>query len=99
MDRGEFDGVAGTGRPIPDLDAPYDPAWWARRWVERNRLTDRALELAKLADRERIRMRVPHLADTARASLAALDTELAEINALLDPQDRVEPGSTSGVGG
>jgi hypothetical protein len=96
MDRGEFDRLAGAGLPIPDLDAPYDPAWWARRWVERNRLIDRALELAQLAGRVRIRMRVPHLANTAQASLAAVEKELAEINALLDPEDRVEPGSTAG---
>jgi hypothetical protein len=36
---------------------------------------------------------VPHLADAARASLAAAEQELAEINALLDPEDRVELGA------
>ena len=99
MERGEFDRLPGTGRPIPDLEAPYDPAWWARRWVERSRLMNRALELARLADRERTRIRVPHLAESARASLAALEAELAEINALLDPEDRVEPGRPAGGSG
>lgn len=29
-DRGEFDELPGKGRPIPDLDKPYDENWWVR---------------------------------------------------------------------
>jgi hypothetical protein len=46
-DRGMFDNVPGQGEPIPDLDEPYDPAWWARRWVERERRRDRARDLER----------------------------------------------------
>lgn len=31
QERGEFDGLPGAGRPIADLDRPYDAAWWIRR--------------------------------------------------------------------
>jgi len=31
MEWGEFDDLPGAGRPIPDLGAGYDPAWWAKR--------------------------------------------------------------------
>lgn len=37
VEAGEFDDPAGAGEPIPDLDRPYDPAWWARKWMERDR--------------------------------------------------------------
>ena len=29
--RGEFDGLPGHGKPIPDIDKPYDEQWWVRR--------------------------------------------------------------------
>ncbi|KAA1399388.1 DUF1992 domain-containing protein [Aeromicrobium ginsengisoli] len=39
MRRGDFDNLAGTGKPIPDLDAPHDPDWWLKRLIERERIT------------------------------------------------------------
>lgn len=40
MARGEFDDLPGAGKPIPDVDVEYDPGWWVRKWVERERLRD-----------------------------------------------------------
>ena len=34
---GEFDGMPGTGRPLDDLERPYEPDWWVRRWFLRER--------------------------------------------------------------
>ncbi|MEV7396411.1 DUF1992 domain-containing protein [Aeromicrobium sp. NPDC092404] len=39
MRRGEFDNLPGAGKPIPDLDAPYDPDWWLKRLIEREQIT------------------------------------------------------------
>lgn len=39
MRRGEFDNLPGTGKPIPDLDAPHDPDWWLKQLIERERIT------------------------------------------------------------
>ena len=39
MRRGDFDNLPGTGKPIPDLDAPHDPDWWLKRLIERERIT------------------------------------------------------------
>lgn len=36
--RGEFEGLPGLGKPIPDLDEPCDELWWVRRWMKRERL-------------------------------------------------------------
>lgn len=37
--RGEFDNLAGAGKPIPDIDRPHDPDWWLKRLIERERIT------------------------------------------------------------
>ena len=39
MRRGDFDNLPGTGKPIPGLDAPYDPDWWIRQKIEREQIT------------------------------------------------------------
>jgi hypothetical protein len=37
-DRGDFENLPGYGKPIPDLDRPYDELWWAREFIEREKL-------------------------------------------------------------
>jgi len=37
--RGEFDNLPGAGKPIPGIDGPYDPDWWLKRLIERERIT------------------------------------------------------------
>ncbi len=39
IERGEFDGLPGTGKPIEDLDTTHDPDWWLKRFIERERIT------------------------------------------------------------
>lgn len=50
MARGEFDNLPGEGKPIPDIDDPYDPLWWVKSWVRRARLGE-ALRLGHALDR------------------------------------------------
>lgn len=38
-DRGEFDDLPGTGKPIADLDRPYDEMWWIRQKMQRENLS------------------------------------------------------------
>jgi hypothetical protein len=51
-DRGEFDNPAGAGKPIPDLDQPYDEAWWIKRKLRQENLSylPRTLALRKEAE-------------------------------------------------
>jgi hypothetical protein len=35
MEEGQFDDLPGLGKPIPDIDEPYDPNWWAKQWIRR----------------------------------------------------------------
>ena len=37
IELGAFDNLPGEGRPIADLDQPYDPDWWIKKWLERAR--------------------------------------------------------------
>ena len=39
IERGEFDNLPGTGKPIEDLGTTHDPDWWLKRFVERERIT------------------------------------------------------------
>jgi len=38
MERGEFDDLPGTGKPIEDLGAEHDPDWWVKKLVERENI-------------------------------------------------------------
>ena len=74
MERGEFDDLPGAGEPLADLDREYDPDWWAKRWVRRERLADAMRELRERRHRERVR---------AETGLAGAADRLAEIDARL----------------
>jgi hypothetical protein len=30
-----FEDLAGFGQPIADIDEPYDPDWWIKKWIRR----------------------------------------------------------------
>lgn len=36
--RGDFDDLPGAGKPLPGLERPHDPDWWAKQLVERERI-------------------------------------------------------------
>ncbi|MFF8727603.1 DUF1992 domain-containing protein [Streptomyces sp. NPDC015171] len=69
--RGEFDGLTGTGAPLPaDLDSAYDELWWIKRKMAREGLAllppalalrkeaEDALEAACAAPSERIARKI-----------------------------------------
>lgn len=33
IDAGAFDNLSGAGKPLADLDEPYDELWWVRKWL------------------------------------------------------------------
>ncbi|KAA9155891.1 DUF1992 domain-containing protein [Microbacterium lushaniae] len=37
--RGDFDGLPGAGKPLPDLGGSHDPDWWIRRKIAAEQLT------------------------------------------------------------
>ena len=50
---GAFDNLEGKGKPISGLDAPYDPDWWAKKLLEREKLSVLPLALEIRAKVER----------------------------------------------
>ena len=36
---GGFEQLEGHGKPIPGVDAPYDPLWWVKKLLEREKLS------------------------------------------------------------
>jgi hypothetical protein len=39
IERGEFERLEGAGRSFRDVDSHYDPDWWIKRKLQRERLT------------------------------------------------------------
>lgn len=78
MDRGEFDGLAGSGRPISDLDAPPDELRWVRKKLEREGFTylPPSLALRKEAEEARDRALAARTEAEARATLEAINVKL-----------------------
>jgi hypothetical protein len=39
QERGDFDDLQGTGKPIPNRNELYDENWWLKQWIEREQIT------------------------------------------------------------
>ena len=88
---GLFDDLAGSGRPLPDIDRPYEPGWWARKWVERDRNQARVNDLLA-----RLRRDVPRALGSpteaeARRRLESLNEQIAATSREVDLEDPIEP--------
>lgn len=86
-DRGEFDNLPGTGKPIEGLGEPRDEMWWVRQKLEREQLSflptalqlrkDAELALAKAAaapSEQKVREIVTELNDKIVAAVKAPHT-------------------------
>jgi len=51
-ERGEFDNLPGTGKPLPDLDNPHDDMWWVRKKLQSEGVSYLPPTLALRKDRE-----------------------------------------------
>ncbi len=85
---GLFDALPGMGEPLPDLDGTYDPAWWAKKWVDRQRRLDRAH--AAVRDAHARLGRVWPLEDEAevRRTVGALNAAIVAASEGLPEADR-----------
>jgi hypothetical protein len=82
QDQGQFADLEGKGEPIPGLLAPYDPSWWVKKLIEREKLSvlPPALEIRARVDREREAMWALRREADVRARLEALNREIARVN-------------------
>ena len=90
QERGAFEGLEGSGRPLPRLDKEQTSYEWALEWARRQQADPRDLlppGMALRREREDLALRVPTL-----PSEAAVRASVAEFNARVEqhwrrPQD------------
>ena len=83
QEAGEFDSLEGSGRPLQDLDEPYDEFWWVKRKLRREQLSFVPDAIAIRREAEAV---LDALADVpteeeARALLLELNARIARTNA------------------
>src|SRR5262245_50642437 len=80
---GRFDRLEGTGRPIADVEAPYDANWWTKRLMKRERVSDLppALAIRVRVEQELERLFALDSEDAVRRGLVDLDAEVRRVNA------------------
>ena len=94
MDRGEFDDLPGAGKPLPGAGRPYDPDWWIKSFLDRERSRDE-----QRAAYEQIEARLGALwrlgsEDAVRRAVSRLNVDISE----LDVGDhRLEPFDVESV--
>jgi hypothetical protein len=83
MEKGAFDNLPGAGKPLPDLDQEYDPLWWVKQLVQREQLSmlPPSLELLRKVEKELAAIETLHDEATVRRRVAALNIEIAKVNA------------------
>ena len=95
QDEGAFQDLPGAGKPLPDLDKPYDPDWWAKQLVRREKISllPPALELLRQVEAELAIIWTLSSEAEVRRRAAALNAVIATVNARAaeGPPTRVAP--------
>ena len=83
MNAGAFDNLPGAGKPLPNLDQEYDPLWWVKQLVQREQISmlPPSLELLRKVETELAAIEKLHDEATVRHRVAALNVEIAKVNA------------------
>lgn len=89
IERGDFDDLPGAGKPIEGIGVIYDPAWWAKGYVLRERARDRADEVRRAIRDELPRLRAAAADDEVRDRVAELNRMVDAVNEHLTGLDRV----------
>ncbi|MGW4502642.1 DnaJ family domain-containing protein [Micromonospora sp. NPDC004336] len=81
QERGEFDNLPGTGKPIPGHGQPYDESWWIKSFLEREALPTDLLLPTPLLLRRRIEQVPDEVRDlpteeSVRAFVADLNAQI-----------------------
>ena len=95
QDEGVFQDLPGAGKPLPDLDKPYDPDWWAKQLVRREKISllPPALELLRQVEAELAIIWTLSSEAEVKRRAAALNAVIATVNARAaeGPPTRVAP--------
>ena len=82
QESGQFDDLPGRGKPLDDRGGRYDPDWWAKQLVQREKLSilPPALAIRKRVAGELVRIRKLRREDDVRRALASLNAEIIHTN-------------------
>jgi hypothetical protein len=80
---GAFENLEGAGKPLPDLDKGYDPDWWVKKLVAREKVSvlPPALELLRRVELEMARLWTSRAEAEVRRRVTALNGEISRVNA------------------
>ena len=94
-EQGAFDNLPGAGKPLPYLGQEYDPDWWVKQLVQREQISilPPSLELLRKVGKELAEIEKLHDEATVRRRVAALNLEIAKVNATVveGPPTRLGP--------
>jgi hypothetical protein len=82
MERGEFDNLPGRGKPIPDLDQPYDELWWLRKKLREEKFSvdPPTLVLRRQLDETRAAIAAARSEAEVRRLVAAINERIVYVN-------------------
>lgn len=82
QERGEFDNLAGAGKPLSDLHRPHDELWWARRKLKDENLSylPPALQVRKDLEEAREQIARARSEQQVREIIADINEHIREVN-------------------
>jgi len=80
--RGDFDDLPGQGKPLADLTEVYDPEWWPKKLIAREKIP---LLPPALAIKRKVEAEIPRILklvreQDVRTALDKLNAEIAHVN-------------------
>ena len=82
QEEGAFDNLEGAGKPFADLGQSYDPDWWVKKLVQREKVSmlPPALELLRKVEAEMERIWTLPEESAVRERVRGLNAEIARAN-------------------
>jgi len=79
---GAFDNLPGAGKPFTDLGGGYDPDWWVKKLISREKVSilPPALELLRKVEAEMRRIWTLSTEPDVRENVRALNVEIGRAN-------------------
>lgn len=80
---GAFEDLEGAGKPIPGITEPYDPDWWVKKLLQREKLSvlPPALELLRKVEVGLAELWSAEHEEAVRTRVADLNAEIVKVNA------------------
>ena len=99
--RGEFDNLAGKGKPLADIDAPLDELWWVKRKLKEEGVSflPPAIAIRREVELTRELIAAAETEERVRELVTAINARIREVNrtAISGPPTTVMPMNVDDV--